>query len=192
MLIFLCPYCGDLMKIPRDYLGKPGRCTHCGGRVALIGNPKGASPQMASKIEDAQFDGPGEGPEANPMGRRLPMTAKQAAYLGDLGVPEEEVAGMDLAAASERIEALKASKAAAQPPTGKQVAALRKMGLSGEEIARIRSKVDAARIIEDILLRPTKKQMDYLRQLGATEAELDGTHTKAAAAALIDKLRKRS
>ena len=35
MLDFQCPYCKRILKVPADYLGKTGKCNHCGNKVTI-------------------------------------------------------------------------------------------------------------------------------------------------------------
>jgi hypothetical protein len=51
MLDVTCEYCGKLLKIPEEYLGKSGRCNHCGALITVTIKP----PRVASKRPETEL-----------------------------------------------------------------------------------------------------------------------------------------
>lgn len=51
MIYLKCPRCGHDLKIPEKYLGKTGKCNHCGGKVTLVALP----PELAAEVRPAAF-----------------------------------------------------------------------------------------------------------------------------------------
>ena len=35
MIEYRCPHCERVLKIPDEYLGKSGKCNHCGGKIVV-------------------------------------------------------------------------------------------------------------------------------------------------------------
>ncbi len=183
MLLFSCPYCEEVLKVPGEYLGRKGRCNKCGGRVALIGHAKVNGVQSASKVANGLESG-----GATPR----PATEKQLEFLRALGAPAQALNGLDIDRASEWIDKLRAQRQGTEPPTEKQMAYLKRLGAPAPLVQRVRSKADASQLIEDMHLSPTQEQMTHLHSLGASGAQLATLKTKAGAAALINELSEKS
>lgn len=181
MLLFLCPHCDALLKVPEAYLGQRGRCNKCGGRIALIGDVNVTAPQAASAVADETAPDPRLGPPKA-------ATDKQLAYLRGLGAPEQALHGIDRERASALIDEIKAKRQHGEPPTEKQLAYLKRLGAPERQMGRVRSKADAARLIEDMHLSPTAEQIKRLNALGAGGARVATLKSKAAAEALIEEL----
>jgi hypothetical protein len=180
MLLFICPYCNEILKVPGEYLGQKGRCNKCGGRIALIGNPGLSTPQAASRVTDDISD----------EELSQPATEKQLEVLRDMGALEARLAGITKDNASRLIQALRQRRLESDPPTGKQLDYLRKLGASESQIRAINSKAEAATLIEEMHLRPTAAQLDYLRDLGVPGARLAALKTRGQASALIEEARR--
>ncbi len=181
MLLFLCPHCDELLKVPEAYLGQRGRCNKCGGRIALIGDANLATPQAASIVADETATDPRLGPPK-------PASDKQLDYLRALGAPEQTLRGLDRDQASALIDELKEKRQRGEPPTEKQLTYLKHLGATERQLGRVRSKADATRLIEDLHLSPTADQIKRLKALGASGAHLAALKSKAAADALIEEL----
>lgn len=182
MLLFSCPHCDELLKVPEAHLGKRGRCNKCGGRIALIGRAGLTGVQAASMVADELLPG-GEG-DPGPK----PVTEKQVEYLKALGAPEQQVRNLDRNRASDLIDRLRMQRQSLEPATDKQLAYLRRLAATDRQLQRIKSKADAGQLIEDMHLLPTAEQMERLHQLGATGAQMAALKTKAAAEAMIEEL----
>jgi len=181
MLLFLCPHCDELLKVPETYLGQRGRCNKCGGRIALIGDANVTTPQAASLVADETAPDPRLGPPK-------PASDKQLDYLRALGAPEQVLQDLDRERASTLIDELKEKRQRGESPTEKQWAYLKRLGATERQLAGVRSKADAARLIEDLHLSPTADQIKRLTALGASGARLAALKSKAAADALIEEL----
>ncbi|HPO14479.1 MAG TPA: hypothetical protein PLI09_13635 [Candidatus Hydrogenedentes bacterium] len=183
MLLFSCPHCDEILKVPEEYLGRKGRCNKCGGRIALIGHAKVKGVQAASKVAEKLERG--SDPPA-------PATEKQLQYLRTLGAPAQALEGIDREQASEWIDKLRAQRHGAEPPTDKQMAYLNRLGAPEKLVQQVRSKADASQLIEDMHLSPTPEQMTRLQKLGATGAQLALLKTKAGAASLMAELSEKA
>lgn len=178
-LQFICPRCHATLRVPAKYLGMRGSCKHCGGRIALVGRPDPDRPQFASLLAD---------PPAAPKGP--PATARQQAFLAQLGADPAEAARMDLGEASEAIAARVAARRAADPPTARQLEYLGKLGADPALVASLRSKAEASDLIEAMHLQPTPGQIELLQGLGATGGQIAALRSKGEAEALIQRLRR--
>jgi hypothetical protein len=180
---FICPFCRETLKIPKEYLGRRGRCNHCGGRIALIGSENIGEVQLATKVAE-------EAAEEENARPKPPSTPKQRELLVKLGMKAADAAALDREKASERIDALTEAQRGREAPTEKQMAWLRKQGMEEDRIRAIASKAEASALIENMHLQPTPKQIEYLRDLGADGVRIARIKSRAEASALIDLLRR--
>ena len=176
---FICPACSEVLRIPRQYVGKRGKCNKCGARIALIGDVQGDQVPTATLVTDTVEDPKPE-----------PVTTRQAVFLRELGVKEEEIATLNKTTASERIEALKRVHGEFEEPTEKQLKYLRDAGMSDEDMENIASKAEASRLIETWEPAPTENQLAYLKRLGASDAQLADLSKRSEASDLIEALLK--
>lgn len=179
MLLFICPYCDDILKVPGEYLGQRGRCNKCGGRIALLGTPGLSTPQAASRVTDDLSD----------EELAQPATEKQLEVLREMGAAEGRLAGMTRDNASRLIQALRQRRLESDPPTEKQLDYLRKLGASATQLRAVTNKAEASALIEEMHLQPTTAQLDYLRDLGVPGARLAVLKTRGQASALIEEVR---
>lgn len=176
---FICPACGKELSIPSRYVGKRGKCNKCGVRIALIGTQVGNKIPTATLVTDHVED---PDPE--------PVTTRQAVFLRELGVREEEVQGLSKMQASERIESLKRVQGEFDEPTEKQLKYLGDAGMTEEELEAIPSKAAASRLIETWEPPPTENQIAYLKRLGADDAQIAVLTKRSEASDMIEKLLK--
>ena len=181
-VLFVCPHCEKTLRVRPEHVGRKGRCTACGGRIALLGRTDAAGPQRASRVEDHSPKGPGS--------RETPATEKQLEYLRNSGVPADRLRDLSRTDASEMIERLVEVRRQGEAPTEKQWAYLKRLGATEDQLARIDSKAAASALIEALHLSPTQEQMAVLRELGATGAQLAALRNRAAADALIESMRR--
>jgi len=180
MLLFTCPHCHEVLKVPEAYLGKRGHCNKCGGRIAVIGDAQVRTPQTASAVAEEPVA------EEEPC---KPATERQLAYLRELGAAEAQLRDIDLKQASGLIDRLKAQRQEGESATEKQLAYLRHLGAPASQLVQVKTKGEASRLIEEMHLLPTREQLDYLKDLGATGAQLAALKRKAEASDLIDRLK---
>lgn len=178
MLLFTCPQCTEVLKVPDEYLGMRGRCNKCGARIALIGQPGSMELQAATRVEESEID---DLPSP-------PATEKQLEYLRALGARDHELEGLNRDQASELIEHLKTQAGDRQPPTTKQLAYLERLGVPPEQLAGIASRKEASAMIDAIQPPPTEKQLALLKKLGADTTQCAALQTRREASELIDAL----
>lgn len=181
MLQFICPYCEQTLRVPRDYAGKRGKCKKCGARIALVGNADTGEAQWAARVDDEV----GDTARSNTTPEKA--TQRQLDYLRVLGAWEEELVELSKEAASEKIERLKRDQRGAELPTEEQLAYLRRLGLSTKELLAVGSKEEASFLIERLQPAPTENQIQYLQRLGARPEQIRGLKTRGEAAMLIEK-----
>jgi DNA-directed RNA polymerase subunit RPC12/RpoP len=174
---FICPHCDKTLHIEEKYLGKRGRCNHCGGRIALLGTPQGGRPMRATTVEDEGAASPEEA---------APATPAQKAYLGDLGMTESQANRMTRSHAETEISHRRVERMAHEPPTQDQLDYLQRLGLPPKRLKAVMTKNEASRLIEEMLPPPTENQIAYLERLGANKAQILGLKSRAEASALIE------
>lgn len=179
MLIFVCPYCDEPLRIPENYLGLRGKCKKCGGRVALIGDASIETPQRASRVEEEEAPEPQE---------PLPATDRQLDYLRVLGANESRIRNLTREEAVVLIDQLKSERRDNEPPTEEQLDYLRRLGMTSKEIVKVQSKSEASYLIDSLQPPPTDNQIQYLRRLGARAERVSTLKTKSEAAALIEEM----
>jgi len=133
------------LRVPERFQGHAGRCTHCQARIALLGSGAGEAPLRATLVADR-----GQAVPESPASHG-PATDKQRDYLRALGVTENEIALLDRAAASERIDAIRAAQQNVAPPTARQLAYLHKLGATAAQRAALRSRAEASRLIDALV-----------------------------------------
>lgn len=178
MLLFTCPECKEILKVPDEYLGMRGRCNKCGARIALIGQPGSMALQAATRVEESEID---DLPSP-------PATEKQLEYLRSLGAQDRELEGLDRDQASDLIERLVADSRDRQPPSEKQLAYLERLGVPPEQLAGITSRKEASDLIDAMQPPPTDKQLALLKKLGADATQCAALQTRREASELIDAL----
>ncbi len=58
MLNIKCVHCHKTLRIPEEYLGQSGTCTHCGGRITVLVEPLKFSPEaIAAEMDEEPREG---------------------------------------------------------------------------------------------------------------------------------------